>query len=222
MHWIKFFEYELSKRKTTKWVWMTALFYCLWFGLLMYFSHMWELRTERLLQQSYFKQYYIEQSGYLAYVLIGCHIIVQSVEWMTEKHAYFEVMFKESYIAFKMVQFWFFTLGLVWIHGTSIQLIYGLAFNEIIILKSLWIQLFINTCIFSGIMVLWIRAKSTYVLLSGILLLMLHPNLTTFFPDARVLHWLIPFNRGRFETYPIWLFMGYYWLSYQLQQIKPK
>ncbi len=222
MHWIKFFDYELSKRKSTKWVWMTLLFYLLWFGLLIYFSHMWSSPTERVLQQAYLKQYYIEQSGYLAYVLIGCHIIVKSIDWIGEKHAYLEVMFGQTYNAIKMVQFWFFALGLVLIHGTSIQLIYGLAFNEMMVIKALWTQLFINTCIFSGIVVLWIRVKSTYTLLFGVMLLMLHPNLNALFPEGHGLRWLIPFNRGTFEMYPIWLSFSYYWLSYHLQQIKPK
>ena len=222
MRWIKFFEYELNKRKSTKWVWMTMLFYLLWFGLLIYISHIWASRTERVLQQGYIKQYYIEQSGYLAYLLIGCHIILKSVDWMGEKHAYLEVMFGDTYNAIKMVQFWLFTLGLVLIHGTSIQLVYGLAFHEFVILKTIWIQLSINACIFSGIVVLWIRVKSTYTLVFGVMLLMLHPNLSAFFPKSTWLTWFIPYNRGRFESYPIWLALGYYWLSYHIQRIKPK
>jgi hypothetical protein len=183
---------------------------------------LWDSPTERLLQQTYLKKYYIEQSGYLAYLLIGCHTIVKSIDWMNEKHAYLEVMFGETYLAIKTVQFWLFTMGLVLIHGTSIQLIYGLAFNEMIVLKTLWIQLGINTCIFGGIVVLWVRLKSTYVMLFGVVLLMLHPNLSALFPTVDILEWLIPFNRGQFEMYPIWLFITYYWLSYHLQQIKPK
>jgi hypothetical protein len=222
MHWIKYLEYELTKRKSTKWVWMSVVFYLLWIGLLVYFSHLWASPTERLLQQTDIKLYYIEQSGYVAYLLIGCHIMVKSIDWMGERQAHLEVMFGSSYHAIKRIQFLLFSLGLVLIHGTMIQLIYGLAFNEIIILKSLWIQLTINACIFSGIVVLWIRLKSTYVMLLGIMLLMLHPNLSLSFTDLKVLDWFIPFNRGEFEMYPLGLTLNYYWLSYHLQHIKPK
>jgi hypothetical protein len=178
--------------------------------------------TERGLNQAYYKRYFLEQSSYLCYLLIGFHIILQTIESMGEHEAYLEVMFGSAFLGFKLIQFWLNALYLVFIYGIWIPIFYFLSFNEFDILMPIWIQLLLNTCVFSGFMVLWIRIKSTYVILFGLMMLVLHPNLNDLLPNRSLDDWCMPFNRGQFTALPIWLSLTYYWVSYHLQHIKPK
>lgn len=222
MHWINYFNYDFTKRKPTKWVWLSVLFYVLWVLLLFYFSHVWLSPTERGLNRSYYQQYYSEQSGYLCYLLIGCHTLVYAIEWMGKKDAYLEVMFGSSYLRFNLVQFWLNVMLQVIMYGIWVPIFYALSFQEIDILPNFWIQLSLNTCLFSGFMVIWIRVKSTYITLFGLVMLILHPNLSDLLPTIRWIDWVMPYNQGTFEWQPIWLALAYYWFAYHLYGIKPK
>lgn len=222
MHWINFLKYEVMKRKNTRFIWLSMLFFILWIGLLYYFSHLWTNPLERQLNDVYLKAYFIEQSGYLAYFMIGFHMIVSSIDWLSEKKAYLEVMFNTQYVVFKLLQFWLETMMLVIFYGMTIQLIYGVSFNDYAWISSLWIKLSLNACVLSGFVVLWLRVKSTYGLLFGLLVLIIYPNVNSIFGPSIWIDTLIPFNQGIFRFHPIWLTFGYYWISFLLCRIKPK
>lgn len=222
MHWINFLRYEVSKRKSTRFMYLSLLFFILWIGLLYYFSHLWTSSLERALNQHYLKAYYIEQSGYLAYFIIGFQMIVLSMDWLSEKKTYLEVMFRGQYLVFKLLQFWLETMMLVIFYGITIQIVFGLAFNDYQWIVNLWIKLILNACVLSGFMVLWIRVKSTYSLLFGLVVLVIYPNMHSMFGPSVWLDILLPYNQGVFSFQPLWLTLGCYWVAFLFCQMKPK
>lgn len=222
MRWIKFFQYEWTKRRSSKTVWLSILFVLVWGLLLFYFSHLWTNPLERALNLAYLKTYYIEQSGTLAFILIGMHTLILSIDWLSERKLYLEVMFGPSYIVFKLALFWIEVMTLVVFYLTSIELIYGISFGEFRIHEHLWIKCSLNACVLSGFVVLWLRIKSFYGILFGLLFLVVFPNLHELGQTVEWIYGLFPYNLGSFSWHPITVSLSYYWIGYHLSMRKPK
>ena len=222
MNWINFIRYESHKKTPKKWVWLGCLYYVIWVILLVYFSHLWQSDIERSLNKTVLKAYYVEQSGHVAYLMIGFHLIMKSIDWMSEKKFYLEVMFGQTYVAFKFIQFLVETFWIVVLYFVAIQVIFMLAFFDNTFLGSLWIKLSMNACIFSGFVVLWMRIRTTYSMLFGLLLLVIHPNIQSIASVFVLVKYILPYNTGQWSTYLWWLTLSYYWLAFHLYLIKPK
>lgn len=222
MHWINFLHYEWFKHKSGKWVWMSMGFTLMWCAMLVYFSQLWVSPLERQLDSHYLKQYYLEQSSYLAYLLIGFHIIHTSLGWLGDSNAYLEVMFGWQYRSFKFGLFGLETVWLVLWHFVLIQLVYGLAFGDWGLLSHLGLKLIMNACVFSGFVVLWLRIKSNYSMLFGLLVLVIHPNIQHItWGYFKIADWL-PYTTTELSLHPILGTMTYYWVGFNLSLIKPK
>lgn len=168
--------YDLIKPLKKLEILVIALSMCLYIGMLLIFSSVFDVATEKLLNQTSNRQYYMTQSAYIMWVLLGSVIVIKSHFINPVSEQYLSMSLKSNYIYAKVMSYLLYVALLsACIYGIY-QIIYAVAFDLYIGFDQTFFLLVINGFVLASFMLLWIRIQSKYTMLLGFLVVILLPT----------------------------------------------
>lgn len=213
--------YDLIKPLKKLEILVIASSMCLYISMLLIFSSVFDLTTERLLNLTSNMQYYRTQSAYIMWVLLGSVIVIKSHFVTPASELYLSVSLKSNYIYAKVLSYLLY-VGLlsVCIYGIY-QLIYAVSFDVYIGLDQTFLLLTLNGFVLASFMLLWIRIQSKYTMLLGFLIVILLPTVDISSIDfvKSLLPYLAVLKRQKVYT-SVSLSIVYVIMGIELQKLK--